>query len=90
MNILRELFFGKVLPFEQLHPASVEYKEAVEKSIKIGQDFESSLDEKQEQLYAEYTNARCQITVEELTSAFAQGFRLGIQILLATMIEKAE
>lgn len=90
MDILRKLFFGKILPYEQLCPVSTEYERAVRKSVKMGQQFEASLDEKQNQLYREYMDIKYQVASEELTAAFSQGFRLGMQLMTAAMREEWE
>lgn len=88
MDILRELFLGKVLPIEQLHPTSNEYKEAVKESIRLEKQLFEELDEKRAMLFNKFTKVEIDIGTEELLASFAQGFRLGVQLMAAAMREE--
>ena len=61
MDILRELFFGKILPYDQLHPTSKEYKEAVKESIRLEKQLFEELDEKRAMLFNKFTKVEIDV-----------------------------
>lgn len=90
MDILRELFFGKILPYDQLHPTSKEYKEAVKESIRLEKQLFEELDEKRAMLFNKFTKVEIDVGTEELLVAFSQGFRLGMQLMAAALRVEGE
>ena len=90
MDILRELFFGKILPYDQLHPTSKEYKEAVKESIRLEKQLFEELDEKRAMLFNKFTKVEIDVGTEELLVAFSQGFRLGMQLMAAALRGEGE
>ena len=90
MDILRELFLGKILPYDQLHPTSKEYKEAVKESIRLEKQLFEELDEKRAMLFNKFTKVEIDVGTEELLVAFSQGFRLGMQLMAAALRVEGE
>jgi predicted patatin/cPLA2 family phospholipase len=75
---LEELYFGNIVPAEQSFERDDQYNHAA----KVIEEHEQKL---MEENYKEYTalyNARAEITLREISTAFANGFKLGIKIIL--------
>ena len=90
MDILRELFFGKILPYDQLHMDSAEYPEAVKESFQLEKQLKKELSEKGALLFEKFMKADSDINTEELIVSFSQGFRLGMQLMAAALREEGE
>ena len=90
MDILREFYFGRILPYEQPHPNSKEYEEAIEESIRLEKQLSEELDGKSARLFNEFTNVECKVDSEGLIASFSYGFRIGVQLMAAAMKDETE
>ena len=90
MDILREFYFGRILPFEQPHPSSKEYEEAIEESIRLEKQLSEELDGKRAMLFNEFIKIESKVDSEGQLASFSYGFRIGIRLMAAAMKDETE
>ena len=85
MDILSQLWSGQVSPIEQPLEKDGTFHISLCRAIEIADQLESSMNSQQKQLFAAYSDEKTTMLGIAQEEAFACGFRLGIQLLLAGM-----
>lgn len=77
-NLIKELYCGNLIPINSMTHKTEEYVKASNKSSKLGELLESTLDEKQMKLFNEFLEAKDVMTDEMVFGAFKDGYKLGM------------
>lgn len=87
-NTLSDLFFGKIIPYEEFAPKTKEYQETCEKYNRACDTLEEILNQSDPALalqFKEVMDRYSAIARMEHAAAFASGFRLGIKLMMETL-----
>ena len=82
-NILTELWYGNVAPWEQSNRLDREYKELAELLCRNRDRLTEGLTEAQKELLEKYDDCQNELSVKTERNAFVQGFCLGTRLLAA-------
>ena len=82
-NILTELWYGNVAPWEQSNRCDREYKELTELLRRNRDKLTEGLTEAQKELLDKYDECQNELNAKTEKNAFAQGFCLGTRLLAA-------
>lgn len=78
-DIIKELFFGRVYPLDQLCCDSKEYKDAIHRAISANEKLAETLTQKQQEYLDAYKEAFIESNTFLELEAFRHGFQLGAQ-----------
>ena len=82
-DILDDLFYGKIVPWEN-RPANIEeFRSLNQKMGKTSDILEQRLDEETRALLDQYISDRSDMEMLLSCDSFKAGFRMGVQIMLA-------
>ena len=81
MEIINELWYGNVSPFEQCTRGDKRLKELLKLVVRNQEDLDGTLTEKQKETLEKFED--CIIEMHSITErdAFSYGFRLGVQLM---------
>ena len=82
-NILTELWYGNVAPWEQSNRLDREYKELTELLCRNRDRLTEGLTEAQKELLDKYDDCQNELNAKTEKNAFVQGFCLGTRLLAA-------
>ena len=82
-NILTELWYGNVAPWEQSNRCDREYKELTELLCRNRDKLTEGLTEAQKELLEKYDECQNELSAKTEKIAFVQGFCLGTLLLAA-------
>ena len=82
-NILTELWYGNVAPWEQSNRLDREYKELTELLCRNRDRLTEGLTEAQKELLDKYDECQNELNAKTEKNAFVQGFCLGTRLLAA-------
>ncbi|MBP3572784.1 MAG: hypothetical protein J6M42_12600 [Clostridia bacterium] len=82
-NILEELWYGNVAPWEQSNRLDREYKELTELLCRNRDRLTEGLTEAQKELLDKYDECQNELNAKTERNAFVQGFCLGTRLLAA-------
>ena len=82
-NILTELWYGNVAPWEQSNRLDREYKELTELLCRNRDRLTEGLTEAQKELLDKYDECQNELNAKTERNAFVQGFCLGTRLLAA-------
>ena len=82
-NILTELWYGNVAPWEQSNRSDREYKELTELLCRNRDKLTEGLTEAQKELLDKYDECQNELSAKTEKNAFVQGFCLGTRLLAA-------
>ena len=82
MNILEDLWFGNISPWERPFKKDGAYAELLSLVIRHQEDLLSRLNDKEKEIFEKYTD--CTNEMHDLTEreAFLKGFTIGAQIII--------
>ena len=85
MNILEDLWFGNISPWERPFKKDGEYAELLSLVIRHQEDLLSRLNDEEKEIFEKYTD--CTNEMHDLTEreAFLKGFTIGAQIIIEVM-----
>ena len=85
MNILEDLWFGNISPWERPFKKDGEYAELLSLVIRHQEDLLSRLNDEEKEIFEKYTD--CTSEMHDLTEreAFVKGFTIGAQIIIEVM-----
>ena len=85
MNILEDLWFGNILPWERPFKKEGAYAELLSLVIRHQEDLLSRLNDEEKEIFEKYTD--CSTEMHDLTEreAFVKGFTIGAQIIIEVM-----
>ena len=82
-NILEQLWYGNVAPWEQGNRLDREYKELTELLCRNRDGLTEGLTEAQKELLDKYDECQNELSAKTEKNAFVQGFCLGMRLLAA-------
>ena len=82
-NILEQLWYGNVAPWEQSNRLDREYKELTELLCRNRDRLTEGLTEAQKELLDKYDECQNELNAKTEKNAFVQGFCLGTRLLAA-------
>ena len=82
-NILEQLWYGNVAPWEQSNRLDREYKELTELLHRNRDKLTEGLTEAQKELLDQYDECQSELNAKTERNAFVQGFCLGTRLLAA-------
>lgn len=85
MNILEDLWFGNIAPWERPFKKDGAYAELLSLVIRHQEDLLSRLNDKEKEIFEKYTD--CTSEMHDLTEreAFVKGFTIDAQIIIEVM-----
>ena len=85
MNILEDLWFGNISPWERPFKKDGKYAELLSLVIRHQEDLLSRLNDEEKEIFEKYTD--CSTEMHDLTEreAFVKGFTIGAQIIIEVM-----
>ena len=86
-NILEDLYFGNIVPNENLWTRDAEYQRFAKASVKLEREIGESLSGEVEKQFDAFVDAIGNMHAMEAQLRFAAGFRLGARILLDVLAE---
>ena len=87
MNILSELYYGNIHPWDDPVPTDGEMGELTRKAIKAEHRFYASLTEEQQALYKVWEALEMERCSQVAEIAFLRALRLGARLMLAMLEE---
>ena len=90
MNILEDLWFGNISPWERPFKKDGEYAELLSLVIRHQEDLLSRLNDEEKEIFEKYTD--CSAEMRDLTEreAFVKGFTIGAQIIIEVMATRGD
>ena len=85
MNILEELWFGHISPIEDVVPQNQEYIQTLHQITEKQKSLEQALPSDAFALFDVYHEAQVKLQDLSERAAFSQGFRLGVQLMIAAL-----
>lgn len=85
MDILYDLYYDRIFPFEEICPTQPEYQTLSEELSSLENQLRGRLSEEDMKLYLRAERAESSLLSLEVAQAFVEGFRLGGNILLSTL-----
>ena len=82
MNVLEDLYYGRISPWECFFEKDSHYGRLVEKLSRLESDFRKKLNESEKNLYEEISNIENDLHTISEEGLFEQGFRLGAKFIL--------
>ena len=85
MNILEDLWFGNISPWERTFKKDGAYAELLALVIRHQEDLRSRLNDEEKEIFEKFVD--CTTEMHDLTEreAFVKGFTLGAKIIIAVM-----
>ena len=85
MNILEDLWFGNISPWERPFRKDGAYAELLALVVRHQEDLLSRLNDEEKEIFEKYTD--CSTEIHDLTEreAFVKGFTIGAQIIIEVM-----
>ena len=84
-DILNDLFYGRLAPYENCIPDTAEYQQTEQQENHLAKQFLESLTAEQKGLYQELEKISNRLVSMELEQSFSQGFRLGCRIIFLSL-----
>ncbi len=84
---LEALYYGNISPFEAPIPASSPLRKLASKLAKCETDLTELLDAEGQQLLKDFDDLHQQITGINSEENFIQGFRLGVRLMVESLVE---
>jgi len=90
MNILEDLWFGNISPWERPFKKDSAYAELLALVIRHQEDLNGRLNDEGKEIFEKYSE--CSNEMHDLTEreAFVKGFTIGAQIVIAVMTNTTE
>lgn len=82
-NILNDLFFGKIVPWEDRPENIEEFRRLNQQLSQLSDTLEERLDKETQALLDQYISDRSDLESQLQCDSFKTGFRLGVQLMLA-------
>lgn len=87
-NILIDLYYGQISPWESTAPRAPGYRRAWDRVTKLEQSLLSRLDPEEQKLYEKIERERATPVEMEREETFVEGFRLGVSIMAEAFIKE--
>lgn len=87
MNILEELYLGRISPSERTVKSGSDYQRLAAEAADIERVFHAELSAEGKQAYDAFVSKQTQMFSIEIRDMFITGYRLGMKLLLAALTE---
>lgn len=87
MNILKELYSGNIRPSERALKDGSEYQQLEHEACSLENAFRAELSTEGKRSYAAYVDKRLALMEIDNCDMFIKGYRLGVRLLLAVLME---
>lgn len=87
-NILIDLYYGRISPWESIVPSDPRYRRAWDRVTKLEQSLLSRLNPEEQKLYEKIQTERVTPVEMEREETFAAGFRLGARMMAEAHVKK--
>lgn len=84
-NILDDLFYGKIVPWEERPTNIEEFRQLKQNMGQLSDVLESRLDDDTKELLDQYISIRADMEMLLASESFKNGFRLGMKLLMAVL-----
>lgn len=84
-NILDDLFYGKIVPWEERPTNIEEFRQLNQNMGQLSDVLESRLDDDTKELLDQYISIRADMEMLLASESFKNGFRLGMKLLMAVL-----
>ena len=90
MNILEDLWFGNISPWERPFKKDSAYAELLALVIRHQEDLNGRLNDEEKEIFEKYSE--CSNEMHDLTEreAFVKGFTIGAQIIIAVLTAEGD
>ena len=90
MNILEDLWFGNISPWERPFKKDSAYAELLALVIRHQDDLNSRLNDEEKEIFEKFSE--CSTEMHDLTEreAFVKGFTIGAQIIIAVLTSRGD
>ena len=90
MNILEDLWFGNISPWERPFKKDSAYTELLSLVIRHQEDLNGRLNDEEKEIFEKFSE--CSTELHDLTEreAFVKGFTIGAQIIIAVLTAKED
>ena len=86
MDIINELWYGNVSPFEQCTRGDKRLKELLKLVARNREDLDGTLTEKQKEILEKFEDCMNEMHSITESDAFSYGFRLGVQLMAESFL----
>ena len=86
MDIIKELWYGNVAPFEQCTRGDKQLKELLKLMARNKEELDGTLTEKQKEIFKKFEENMNEMHGIAERDAFSYGFRLGVQLTKDTQL----
>lgn len=85
MNVLEELYFGNIMPFERDVHWTGKYKDLLQYISRHEKELTAGLTDEQKTIFEKYRDCTKEVQMKTELEAFILGFKLGGQIMLSVL-----
>jgi len=89
-DMIKELYYGKIVPSNSMLYKTKEYVEACDEFYKLNNLLKSSLDNKQTEIFDNIIETKYTMTDELIFGAFKEGFKIGMVLTSAGLKPNSE
>ena len=90
MNILEDLWFGNISPWERPFKKDSAYAELLSLVIRHQEDLLSRLNDEEKEIFEKYADCSTQMREQTEREAFVKGFTLGAKIIIEVMTNNSD
>ena len=87
MDIIRELWYGNIAPFEQCTRGDKQLKELLKLVARHKEELDTSLTDKQKETLEKFEENMNEMHGIAERDAFSHGFRLGVQLMAESFLQ---
>lgn len=88
-NVIKNLFFGNIVPVEQINPTKdKDYNEALQICVEAKEKLLKTFDEKQLQLFEEYSDDAEKVNLLLQYKSFLEGFSVANNLIIESILKK--
>ncbi len=90
MNVLKKLYYGQIVPWEQIVPSDKNYEEIKQKLDELLKELEKEAEPEILEKLERFRDLSGEMENMELIETFCAGFRLGARIMQEVFTEEPE
>ena len=87
IDIIKELWYGNVAPFEQCTRSDKQLKELLKLVARNKEELDGTLTEKQKEIFEKFEENMNEMHCITERDAFSYGFRLGVQLMAEAFLQ---
>ncbi len=89
MEILEDLYYGNIAPFERTVRRSKEYNKLMELLVRHEETLNAGLTDEQKEILKKYRDCQSELSGISEVDAFITGFELGVKLMLEVTGDEA-